>query len=339
MLKKAKMLVFGAAAICLSTGAFVANAQNPDGKFFRISTNNVEGNPQYDGIQKFAELVEAKSGGKIKAKVFGGTVLGKDIQVLSSMQGGFIDMAIMNTNLLVGIIKEAGLVDLPYLFENEKEAHQVLDSPVGQKIHTALDSKGLIGLAFMEMGYYHLHNSVRPINKIDDVSGLKMRVTETPVTIDTYKAFGASPVPLPYAELYNALEQRIVDGGGQPPINMVYGKIGEVSKYYSLNYYSYTPLSLLMSKKVWDKLSAEEKAIVKESAKEAKDYQREVAAKKTAECLEQLQKSTTKVNEISKEEIERFRKAVQPVVDKYSKMYNEELAKEMFAEIAKIRGK
>lgn len=323
-----------ACGLALTTSAGAADIKE---QLFRIATSNVEGNPQVDGCLKFVELLKEKSGGKMQAKVFTGAVLGKDIQVLSSMQGGTIDFASMNTNLLVGIIKEAGLVDLPYLFDSEQEAFKVLDGPVGQKIHAQLEAKGLVGLAYFDMGYYSLHNNKRRITKLEDVKGLKMRVTETPVTIDTFKAFGAAAVPLPYAELYTALEQGVVDGGGQPPLNMTYGKIGEVSKYYTLNRYSYTPVSFLMSKKTMDRLSADEQKIVREAAKEAGDFQRQIALKKSAESLEQLKKSKTEVTEIPASEINRFRDAVKPVIDKYAKQYNEALAKEMFDEIAKLR--
>ena len=323
-----------ACGLALTTSAGAADIKE---QLFRIATSNVEGNPQVDGCLKFVELLKEKSGGKMQAKVFTGAVLGKDIQVLSSMQGGTIDFASMNTNLLVGIIKEAGLVDLPYLFDSEQEAFKVLDGPVGQKIHAQLEAKGLVGLAYFDMGYYSLHNNKRRITRLEDVKGLKMRVTETPVTIDTFKAFGAAAVPLPYAELYTALEQGVVDGGGQPPLNMTYGKIGEVSKYYTLNRYSYTPVSFLMSKKTMDRLSADEQKIVREAAKEAGDFQRQIALKKSAESLEQLKKSKTEVTEIPASEITRFREAVKPVIDKYAKQYNEALAKEMFDEIAKLR--
>lgn len=339
-MNKTVKTAFAMMAACgLAVSATAVNAADIKEHNFKIATSNVEGNPQVDGCLKFAELLKEKSGGKMQAKVFTGAVLGKDIQVLSSMQGGTVDFSSMNTNLLVGIAKEAGLVDLPYLFDNEQEAFKVLDGTVGQKIHAQLEPKGLIGLSFFDMGYYSLHNSKVKITKLEDVKGLKMRVTETPVTIDTFKAFGATAVPLPYAELYNALEQGVVDGGGQPPLNMIYGKIGEVSKYYALNRYSYTPVSFLMSKKVMDKLTPDEQKIVREAAKEASDFQRKVALKKSEDCLADLKKSKTEVTEISPAEIARFREAVKPVVDKYSKQYNEELAKEMFDQIAQLRKK
>ena len=330
---------FAAMAACgFVLAANPAGALDVKERTLRIASSNVEGNPQVDGLQKFAELIKAKSGGKMQGKVFTGATLGKDVQVLSSMQGGTIDMASMNTNLLVGIVPDAGLVDLPYLFNNEQEAYAVLDGPVGKKIHAGLEPNGLLGLSYFCMGYYSLHNNKHPITKLEDVKGLKMRVTETPVTIDTFKSFGAAAVPLPYAELYNALEQNVVDGGGQPPLNMTYGKIGEVSKFYSMNRYSYTPVSLLMSKKTWDKLTADEKKIVAEAAKEASAYQRQVSLKKSADSTAELKKSKTVVNEISPTEMTRFRDATKPVIDKYLKIYNADLGKELFAEIAKYRG-
>ena len=335
---KAFKTVFVAMAACgLVLSATSANALDIQERVLRFASSNVEGNPQVDGLMKFADLMKEKSGGKITVKVFTGGSLGKDIQVLSSMQGGTIDGATMNTNLLVGIIKDAGLVDLPYLFDNEKEAYAVLDGPFGKKLHGQLEPKSLVGLSYFDMGYYSLHNSTHPITKIEDIKGLKMRVTETPVTIDTFKAWGAAAVPLPYVELYNALETKIVDGGGQPPLNMIYGKIGEVSKYYALNRYSYTPVSLLMSKKTLDKMTVDEKKIVMEAAKEASDYQRQVSLKKSDDCLAELKKSKTVVNDISPAEMARFREAAKPVVDKYLKVYDEQLGKELLAEIAKYR--
>jgi tripartite ATP-independent transporter DctP family solute receptor len=326
-----------AMAVCgLTVSATTATAQ-VNKRIMRFATSNVEGNPQVDGLMKFAELVGTKSDGKMVVKVFTGATLGKDIQVLSSMQGGTVDGATMNTNLLVGIVKDAGLVDLPYLFATEQEAYAVLDGPFGKKLSSQLEPKGLVGLAYFDMGYYSLHNNTHPITKVEDVNGLKMRVTETPVTIDTFKAWGANAVPLPYAELFTALESKIVDGGGQPPLNMIYGKIGEVSKYYTLNRYSFTPVSLLMSKKTLDKLTADEKKIVFDAAKESTDYQRQMSLKKTADCIAELKKSKTQVTELSPAEMARFRDAEKPVVEKFLKVYDEALGKLLLDEVAKYR--
>lgn len=329
--------VFAAMAACgLMVSAFSVSAADIKERNMRIAIANNPGHPQFEGAQRFADVVGRMSDGKIKIKVFGGASLGKDTQVTSAMQGGVIDMAVMSTNLLVGVAKEAGLLDLPFLFENEKEAYAVLDGPVGKKIHAALEPKKLVGLGYFELGYYNIHNGKRPITKLEDLQGLKMRVTETPISIETMAALGANPVPIPYAELYGVLEQKIVDGGGQPLINMVYSKFGEVSKFYSINRYSYTPQSLLISMKAWDSLSADERKIFQDAAKEAVDFHRQQSQKKSAESLVEL-KRTTQINEVSPAEIARMRDATRPVIEKFSKEYNEELAKELFAAIAKAR--
>lgn len=328
--------VFAAMAACgLLMSATMASADIQD-RNLRMAIATNPGTAQYDGSQKLADLIAQKSGGKIKVKVFGGGTLGKDTQVTSALQGGLIDMAAMNSNLLVGVTKEAGLLDLPFLFESEKEAYAVLDGPVGKKILATLEPKGIVGLTFFDIGYYNIHNNKRPILKLEDMQGLKMRVTETPLSLETMAALGANPVPIPYAELYSALEQRIVDGGGQAPVNMVVAKLMEVQKYYSINRYSFTPQTVMFSKQTWDKLSADEKKVIQEAANEASLYQRQVSMKKSADAIEEMKK-TTAVNEVSPAEIARMREKMKPVIEKYSKEYNEPLAKELFAEIAKFR--
>jgi tripartite ATP-independent transporter DctP family solute receptor len=330
--------VFAAMAACgLMVSAVTASAADIQDRTLRFAIATNPGTAQYDGTQKFSELVAQKSGGKIKIKVFGGGTLGKDIQVASSLQGGTVDMAAMNSNLLVGIAKETGLLDLPFLFDNEKEAYLVLDGPVGKKIHAALEPKGLIGLAYFDIGYYNFHNNKRPITKLEDIQGLKMRVTETPLSIETFAALGANPVPIPYAELYSALEQKVVDGGGQPPVNMVVAKFVEVQKYYSVNRYSFTPQTVMIGKKTWDKLSSDEKKILQEAADEASVYQRQMSMKRSIDSINEMKK-TMAINEVSPAEIARMREKTKPVTEKFSKEYGEALSKEMFAEIAKVRG-
>lgn len=305
-------------------------------RYLRIFIANKVGNPQYEGAKKFADLIAAKTKGKLGIKIYQSSAIGKDTEVLKSMQLGGADMAVMNTNLLVGVAKEAGLIDLPYLFDNEKEAYAVLDGPVGKKIHAALEPKGVIGLSFFDMGYYHFHNNTRPITRLEDLQGLKMRVTETPVSIETVAALGGKPEPIPYPELYFALKENKVDGAGQPLINLVSAKFYETQKYLTLTRHTYTPQSLLINTRIWASLSAEEQKAFKEAASEATAYQRQVSQEKTAQSLTFL-KTKMAVNEMSAAEVARMRERVQPVVARFSKEYGESLAKEMFAEIAKVR--
>lgn len=313
-----------------------AETSGPPERYLRLAYANNSRNPQYAGAKKFADLVAERTGGKISIRLHPDATFGKDLDVLSSMRVGGVDLSIMNTNLLVGVAKEAGLIDLPYLFNSEAEAFAVLDGPVGQKIHAALEAKGLVGLAYFDMGYYHLHNNRRPINRLEDLEGLKVRVTETPISIEFIDTLGGKAVPITYAALYSALAKGEVDGGGQPLNNIVSAKFYEHQKYLTITRHTYTPQSLLMSKKTWDKLSAEEKKIVRDAADEARDFERRLSQENTAQALAFL-KSKMAVNELPQSEMDRMRDKVKPVVDKYSREYGETLARELFDAIAKVR--
>jgi TRAP-type C4-dicarboxylate transport system substrate-binding protein len=146
-------------------------------------------------MEKFAELVKQKSGGKLGVKIFGGGALGGDLQVVSSMQGGTIDMSLMNASLLNGLVKEFSVFDFPFLFNTEEEAYAVVDGPVGKKLAGMLPAKGIVGLSYPELGFRHIHNSKRPVTKLEDLQGLKIRVIQTPVYIDTLNALAPTRRP------------------------------------------------------------------------------------------------------------------------------------------------
>lgn len=330
---------FAVASVCSLVMAMgTAGAADIKERTLRVAYANGEGNPQHEGAKKFAELVAAKSGNKLSVKLFPNASLGKDIAVLSSMQGGTIDMGIMYTSLLVGNAKEAGLVQLPFLFENDKEVFSVLDGPVGKKIHAAMEPRGIIGLGYFGFGYVNMISNKHPIAKIEDFKGQKLRVTETPINIEFINALGGNAVPVPYAELYTAFEQKIVDGGAQPLINLQFAKFYEVIKYLSLTRHGYEPQSFLVGKKTWDKLSADEKKVLKDAFEETKVFQRQLAADLEKSCLEFVKTKGMVVNDLTPEEIAKIREKVKPMTEKFSKEYNEPLAKEMFAELAKLRG-
>lgn len=296
-----------------------------------------KGTAQYDGAQKFADVVAKKSGGKLNVKIFGGGTLGGDLKLISSLQGGTVEMTLMNASLLAGVEKEMAVWDFPYLFRNEKEADAVLDGPIGKKLADKLPAQGLVGLAYWELGFRNMSSGVRPITKVEDLQGQKMRVIQTPIYIDFMNALGANAVPLPFTELYTALEQKAVDGATNPAITTVVQKFNEVQKYYSVTQHMYNPQILLMSKKFWDQLSPDEKKIVSEAAVEARTYQRQVSRKKNAEALATL-KTSMKVNTIAPKELARFADKAKPVIAKYTAQIGEPFVKEVYAEIAKVRG-
>ena len=175
----------------------------------------------------------------------------------------------MNASLLNGLVKEYSVLDFPFLFNTEEEAYAIVDGPVGKKLMAMLPEKGIVGLAYPELGFRHIHNSKRPVKKLEDLQGLKIRVIQTPVYIDTLNALGANATPLPFPEVYNALEQKTVDGATNPLVTIPVMKFNEVQKYLTITRHQYNPQIIIVSKRAWDKLSPEEQKILQEAANEA----------------------------------------------------------------------
>ncbi len=329
-----RSIALGAAVLCTTLMAQAADIKERTIKF---AMQNSAGSAQYDAAVKFAEIVKAKSGGKLTVKVFGGGALGKDVAVVSAMQGGTVEMCVMNSSLLAGVAKEVSVLDFPFLFANEKEAYTVVDGPFGKKLHGLLEPKGLVGLSYWELGFRHFHNSKRPIAKLEDLQGLKIRVIETPIYVDFMNAMGTNAVPLPYPELYGALEQKAIDGGTQPVINMTNAKLYEVQKYFSLTGHMYNPQSVIFSKKLWDSYSADERQILQSAADEAREYQRQISRERNAKGIEELKAKGMVINELSAAERAKMKERAKPVVEKYTRIVGEPLVKELYAAVEKAR--
>jgi TRAP-type transport system periplasmic protein len=294
--------------------------------------------PQGLGAKRFAELVEQKSGGKIKVRIFPGGQLGGDLQNVSALQGGTLDLMVLNAGLLVGIVKDFAVLDFPFVFNTAEEADAVVDGPVGKKLFDKLPDKGLVGLGYFELGFRNVTNSKRPIARWEDFSGIKLRVIQSPLFIDLFNTLGANSVAMPFPEVYTALEQRVIDGQENPVTVIFDTKFQEVQKYLSLTRHIYNAQSVLLSKRTWDKLSAEERTIIQDALNEAKAYQRQVSREKNTQMLDDLKKAGMQVNEVAPQEIARIREKIKPVVDKYTKEVGQALVDEVNAEVAKKRG-
>lgn len=311
----------------------MASAQERTLKF---GLNSPEGHPAVAGMKKFKDAVEAKSGGKIKVQLFLNGSLGSDQATLSAIKGGTVEMAVMNSGILASEVKALEVFDFPFLFANEKEADVIVDGPVGQKMHAALADKGIIGLSYWELGFRNITNSKRPLNKVEDVEGLKLRVIPNAINVDWVKALGANPTPLPFPEVYAALEQKAIDGQENPISVIAANKFWEVQKFVALTNHQYNPQSVIFSKKVWDTLTPAEKKIIDESADEAVKAQREGARAAVAANLELLKKNGMTVTQFPPAEVAKLREKMKPVIDKHSGAIAATVA-EVQAELAKLR--
>jgi TRAP-type transport system periplasmic protein len=291
------------------------------------------------GVQKFAEILSNKSGGKLKVREFPASQLGNEMQQQSALRGGTQEMMSASTTSLAGVVKDLGLFDFPFIVSTAEQADALAGGPFGQAMIDALPEKDLIGLGYWGLGFRNATNSSRPIAKLEDFAGLKLRVIPNPVYLETFKAFKANPVPMNFGELYTALENKTVDGQENPYSVILSNKFYEVQKYVSATNHTYTQNILLVAKKFWDRLSPEEQKMIREAIAETRDYQREQTRIATDKALGELKAKGMQFNEIAPPEYARMQAATKGVVEKFSADYDQSKVKLFNAELARIRGK
>lgn len=311
----------------------LASAQE---KTIKFANQNSAGHPIILGMEKFKEVVESKSGGKIKVNVFPGGALGNDQANVSAVQGGSLEMVSLNSGILASQVKDFAVFDFPFMFANEKEADAIVDGAFGKKMHGKLLEKGIVGLGYYELGFRNMSNGKRAINKLADIEGLKLRVIPNPINVDWVKALGANPTPLPFPELYAALEQKAVDGQENPVATINSAKLYEVQKHLVLTNHQYNPQSVLISKKFFDTLSAAEKKIVEDALAESIKFQRAQSRNQVASITENLKKNGMQITSLPAAEMTALREKMKPVIAKHGEPIAATVA-ELQAELAKLR--
>jgi len=325
-------------ALAAALAAAPAAAQFQE-RSLRFSVQVPKEHPMAVGARKMAACAADKSAGKLKLQLFYDSVLGNDVAATQSTRSGTIDMVLLSTAPLVSIIPALGVFDLPFLFDNESEADQVLDGKAGDWFAPKFEAVGLINLAWWENGFRHTTNSRRPITKLEDFDGVKMRVMQNNVYIDTFKTLGSNAVPLAFPEVYSALETKAVDGQENPYANIENMKFYEVQKYLTLTKHAYAPLALIHSKKVWDGLSPAEQSALRECAIVGRDEERRVNREQNLRSVENLKSKGMLVNEISPAEMQRIRDRARVVYDKHAKAIGDDAIALVFGELKRIRGK
>src|ERR1043165_1280483 len=306
----ASILLKVAGPLALLAATSLVQAQDIQERTIRFGHLNNTDHPTSWGVKKFAELVAAKSGGKITVKEFASSQLGNELQQQSALQGGVQEMLVASTTSLTGVVKEFGLFDFPFLFANAKQADAMVDGPLGKMLSAKLADKGVIILGFFDLGFRNVTNSKRPITKGEDLEGLKLRVIPNPVFLETFKTFKANPIPMPFAELYGALESKAVDGQENPYTVILSSKFYEVNKYVSATNHVYATNPVQISKRFWDKLSPAEQKLLQEAALEAQNYQRTVSREASSKAVAELKAKGMVHNEIPAAEQARMRAAV-----------------------------
>ncbi len=319
------------AAVCAFGGAFAQE------RVLKMGLASPENHPAAAGMKKFAESVAAKSNGRIKVNLFFNSSLGSDQAVVTAIKAGTVELAVMNSGILATEAKELAIFDFPFLFANEKESDAIVDGPIGKKMHALLEPKGIVGLSYWELGYRQISNSKRPLNKVEDAEGLKLRVIPNTINVDWVKALGANPTPLPFPEVYGALEQKAIDGQENPISVIAANKFWEVQKFMAITNHQYNPQSVIMSKKVWDALTPADRKLIDDAADEAAKTQRSQARAAVAADLETLKKNGMQVTAFSPAEVAKLREKMKPVIAKHAAIVGEALVSEVQAELTKLR--
>lgn len=322
------------AALLLGTSAY---AQQIEERTIRIGHPVNADHPISFGVKKFSDILSARSGGKLKVREFPALQLGNEMQQLSALVGGVQEMFAPGTPPVASMVKEFALLDLPFLVDTPEQADALLDGPFGQALLAKLPEKGLVGLAFWENGFRHVTNSKRPIQRLEDLEGLKIRVQQNPVFIETFKALKTNPVPMSFAELYGALESKALDAQENPYLITRTAKLNETQKYLSSTSHAYGVIVVLVSKKFWDKLPADEQKILQSAALEARDYERKVSRAQAKRAVGELTAAGMQFNEVPSSELARMRQATQGVVDRVLQTYDPAMVKLLRTELDRVK--
>ncbi len=327
-----------ATAVLLATSAFApAFAQDIKPHLIRFGYGLNEQSNQGRATKVFVDEVDKLSGGKMKIRAFGAASLGSDVQMQQALIGGAQEMMVGSTATLVGITKEMALWDTPFLFNNAQEADAMLDGPVGQKVKAKLDEKGLVGLVYWENGFRNLTNNKRAVTKLEDLDGIKLRVMQNTVFLDSFKTLGANAIPLPFSELFTALETKAVDGQENPFNTILSSKFYEVQKYLTVTNHVYSPWIVLVSKKFWDTLSPAEHKVLMDAAAKSRDFERRDTRDEASKALADLKGKGMQINELSAAEAGRMRDKLAQINTGIAANVGADLWSETQGELAKIR--
>jgi tripartite ATP-independent transporter DctP family solute receptor len=334
-MKRPLLAILTAAMLCSPLAAVSVHADEVRSRMIRFGYGLNENSNQGRAAKLFAEEVAKASDGKLKVRTFGAASLGSDDQMQSALIGGAQEMMVGSTATLVGITKEMAVWDTPFLFSSAEQADAVLDGPVGRQVMDKLEEKGLVGLVYWENGFRNLTNNARPISKLEDFAGIKLRVMPNPVFLETFKLMGANAVPLPFSELFTALETKAVDGQENPFNTILSSKFYEVQKYLTVTNHVYSPWILTVSKRWWDGLSQTEQGILLEAAQKARDFERQDTRAEAARALAELKDKGMQINEVEAAEVQRMREQAAPAIQKVVDTVGQQLFDQVQAEAAK----
>jgi tripartite ATP-independent transporter DctP family solute receptor len=332
-----KTLTLGLAFGLAVTTALPAMAQI-QARTITVSNGVAENHPVGNGVEAMRACMTERSGGRWTLNAFWSGALGNDLDATQALRSGTQEMVITSTSPLVGIEPALGVFDLPFLFANEAEADKILDGEFGAMISAKMPSHGLVNLAYWENGFRNLTNSLRPVESLEDFSGMRVRVMQNNIFLDTFQALGANAMPMAFGEVFTALETKAIDAQENPYVTIDTSKFFEVQGYLSATRHAYTPFMVLFSKAIFDTYSAEEQTILVDCAMVGQGVQRSVSRDLSEKSLENVKARGMAFNELSSEQLARIRAATAAVYERHAATIGADVVEAMQAALADIRG-
>lgn len=251
--------------------------------------------------EKFAQLVSAKTNGSVTVQVFPASQLGGLRDIYEGLRLGSIDFTSSGSDYTASLAPIMVIPSMYYVWRSRDHAYKVLDGAVGEELNQGLMKVGIRILAWGDLGWRSTFNKVRAINKPDDLKGIKLRVPEAKLHLLPMRAFGASPVTIPYGEVYTSMQTNVVDGAEGTPTAVIQQKFNEVSKFYSLTEHLLLAIHAVVSEQTFQRLSADQQKAVASAAKEAFTEQRNTSNTDNAEALDKIKASGVAINQVDKE--------------------------------------
>ena len=318
-MKKRWIMIAGIALVLVAGVIWRYRSQHQKEPEFVLSyaENQTKDYPTTLGAQKFADLVEERSNGRIQILVLAEGELGAESDVIAQMQYGGVDFARVSLSQLAEYIPQLNVLQMPYLYEDSEHMWRVLDGTIGDDFLDIVSQNELIGLSWYDAGARNFYNSKKPITCLEDMQGMRIRVQESEVMADMIEALGASAIPIPYADVYSALEQGTVDGAENNWPSYETMNHYEVAKYYTIDEHNRVPEMQICSKHTWSKLSEEDQQMILDCAKESALYERKLWKERESESEAKAIEQGVEVVELSAEEKKRFQEAVTGIYEKY----------------------
>src|SRR5690554_357072 len=280
------------------------------------------GHPWHEALVGMAEDVKEGTDGEVIIQVYPSSQLGGEREMAQGLGLGVLEMGLFGTGALQALDKRLIIEELPYAWPTREHAYRALDGELGDALAKVLEEQKITTLSWWESGYRHITNSVRPIQTPEDLKGIKLRVPEAEMRIDTFKIMGALPTPMPFSEVFSGLQQKVVDGQENPLATIYASKFYEVQEHLALSGHIWGSAVLTISTSAWNKLSDEHKAAIQTAADKWKLKERAMIAKSDDEALQKMKAAGVKV---TTPDPAQFQKAVQPVSDKYEGTFGKDL--------------